>query len=97
MITPYLINVLNEKPIPCLWTKSVNIIPAKAPTGVKNAPKLDPIIVLYTAWYFNAVSEIFIIFENNTLIGILLIKLELINDDTPYLKIKLSSPKNSDI
>ena len=49
IIHPYFINVLNENSISCLWTKSVNIIPAKAPTGVKNAPKFEPIIVLYIA------------------------------------------------
>lgn len=42
---PYFINVLKEKLISCLDTKSVNIIPARAPTGVKKAPKFDPMIV----------------------------------------------------
>lgn len=49
IIDPYFINVLKENSISCLWTKSVNIMPAKAPTGVRKAPRLDPIIVLYIA------------------------------------------------
>ena len=35
--------------------------------------------------------------ENKTLIGILLIKLELTNEDSPYLTIKLSWPKKEAI
>ena len=44
IITPYLTNCPNEYFTPCLFTKFVNIIPARAPIGVKKAPILLPMI-----------------------------------------------------
>ena len=43
-IDPYLIKSRKLKRMLCLLTKEVNIIPASAPIGVKNAPILLPII-----------------------------------------------------
>ena len=94
---PYLINVTKENFTSCFFAKSINIIPANAPIGVKNAPKFDPIIVLYIAWFRNASFSILIIFEKRTLIGMLLIKFEEAKDVVPYFKINKSSPKNWEI
>ena len=46
IIIPYFVKVLKLYFTFCLLTKSVNIIPAKAPIGVKKAPILDPMIIL---------------------------------------------------
>ena len=67
----------------------VHIIPARAPTGVKNAPKFEPITDAYTAPTFSPTKA-----ENNTLIGILLIKLEQRNELIPHLIMLSSSVKN---
>ena len=47
IIIPYLIKLRKLYFTSCLLTKSVNIIPANAPIGVKHAPILEPIIVEY--------------------------------------------------
>ena len=49
MMTPYFIKSRKVYLTFCLPIKSVNIIPAKAPIGVKNAPIFDPMIVLKIA------------------------------------------------
>ena len=49
MMIPYFTKVEKVYVTCCLLTRSVNIIPASAPMGVKNAPMLDPIIVLKIA------------------------------------------------
>ena len=43
-IDPYFIKSRKLKRMFCLFTSEVNIIPARAPIGVKNAPILLPII-----------------------------------------------------
>ena len=48
--TPYLMKSKKENLTSYLWTKEVNIIPASAPIGVKNAPILLPMIVAYIAF-----------------------------------------------
>ena len=45
IIKPYLIKLTKLYLTSCLLTKSVNIIPANAPIGVKKAPILEPMIV----------------------------------------------------
>ena len=50
IIPPYFIKSKNVYFISYFFIKDVNIIPASAPIGVKNAPKLDPIIVEYVAF-----------------------------------------------
>lgn len=46
IIAPYLINVINENLISYLFNSEENMIPAKAPIGVRKAPILEPIIEL---------------------------------------------------
>ena len=45
IINPYLIKLTKLYLTSWLLTKSVNIIPANAPIGVKKAPILEPMIV----------------------------------------------------
>ena len=45
IINPYLIKLTKLYLTSCLLTKSVNIIPANAPIGVKKAPIFEPMIV----------------------------------------------------
>ena len=81
--TKQLIKVRNVNFTLFCFIKSENIIPAKAPIGVKNAPMLLPIIEAYTAccWAIPFMREVK--FVNNMLIGMLLIKLLTKNDEKP--------------
>ena len=45
IIAPYFINLAKDSAIPFLRKRFDHIIPARAPTGVKNAPMFDPITV----------------------------------------------------
>lgn len=83
MITPYFIKSKNPYLTFCLAIKPVNIIPAKAPIGVKNAPIFEPIIEAYTAWVVSKGVGIFGITLKSTLIGILFIKLQAKNEEKP--------------
>lgn len=49
IIAPYLINPTKENLTSYFINKAENIMPAKAPRGVKKAPRLLPIIVAYVA------------------------------------------------
>ena len=69
LITPYFIKSKKEYFVSCSEISVVNIIPAKAPVGVKKAPMLLPTIEAnIDAWLLH-------IPENKILIGILLIRL----------------------
>lgn len=63
------------------FTKVENIMPAKAPIGVKNAPMLLPIIEAYTPCRYDASGRVDTRLVNNMLIGILLIRLLAKNDE----------------
>ena len=77
--TPYFKKSRNVNFTSRFFKSPVNIIPASAPTGVRNAPMLLPITDAYTA-KGDAVS---VIAEYKTLIGILLIRFATSVDDTP--------------
>ena len=87
IITPYLTKSRNENLTSYLLSNEVNIIPAKAPIGVKNAPMLLPIILEYMAFNASSSGNPLGKFENKMLIGILLIKLEASNEEYPYTQI----------
>ena len=55
--TPYFTKSKNEYLVSCSLTRLVNIIPARAPVGVKNAPILLPIIEAKTADLFAHILE----------------------------------------
>ena len=71
IIKPYFIKSKKVYFTFCLAIKSVNIMPASAPIGVKNAPTLEPIIVLKIAWLCSSGVLILGMVLNKTLIGIL--------------------------
>ena len=89
IIAPYFTKSINEYLVSCSLTKLVNMMPAKAPVGVKKAPRLLPIIAAYTAALFEH------ILEKRMLIGILLIKLETKKLENPYVQIVLVWLNNS--
>ena len=86
IITPYLMKSINLNRMLILATRLVNMIPAKAPIGVRNAPMLLPMMDAYTASTFG------VRFANKILIGILLIKLLAKNELYPYTQIELELP-----
>ena len=81
--TPYLMKSINVNLTSFSFTSPVNIIPAKAPIGVKKAPMLLPIIEAYIALIRITPSKEFVKLVNKILIGILLIKLLDINEEYP--------------
>ena len=93
IIAPYLTKSTNEYFVSCSLTKLVNIIPARAPVGVRKAPMLLPTIDAYTA----ALNPVPVIFahklENKILIGMLLIKLLAKNEEMPYVHTVFVLPK----
>ena len=82
--TPYLIKLFIEKSTCFSLRMFRNIIPARAPTGVNNAPRLDPMIVAYTPKIF--VPPCAKIEENSAVIGMLFIIFENKKLNTPYNK-----------
>ena len=74
IIAPYFIKVINENLISYLFNNDVNMMPAKAPIGVKKAPIFEPIIEEYIA--LNRIFSLvkLQIDEYKTDIGMLLIK-----------------------
>ena len=44
-IKPYLVKSKKENLMPCLWSKEENMMPAKAPMGVRKAPMLLPMML----------------------------------------------------
>ena len=83
IIAPYFIKSTNENFVLCSLTRVVNIIPASAPVGVRKAPMLLPTIEANVAALIPAVPVPVTKFENNMLIGMLLIRLLAKNDDNP--------------
>ena len=83
IIAPYFIKSKNVYFVSCSFTRLVNIIPANAPVGVKKAPILLPTIEANIASLFGQICE------NKILIGILLIKLLVKNEEKPYVQIAL--------
>ena len=81
IILPYFIKLGKEKSIPWLFTMFIHIIPAKAPTGVKTAPRLLPMTVANNA-PFPAPAP-FKIAQNSTLMGILFNTLQARKDAPP--------------
>ena len=78
--------------MPFLFSIELYIMPASAPIGVNNAPKLEPIIEAYKPWY-NALSPNVETRElNSALIGILFITFDAKKDNTPYLNVVKLSP-----
>ena len=83
IIAPYFIKSKKVYLVSCSLTRLVNMMPASAPVGVKNAPILLPMMEAYTAALFVH------ILENKILIGILLMRLETKKDENPYVQIAL--------
>ena len=83
MSTPYFIKSRNVYLTSCLFKIPIHMIPAKAPTGVINAPILLPIIEAYKAPVNEFGFKLVSIEEYKTDIGILLSKLAMNNDENP--------------
>ena len=75
MIEPYLIKSMKLYLMSFLPIKFVNIIPASAPIGVRNAPILLPTIEAYTPSRYASPLNDLVRLENKMLIGMLLIRL----------------------
>ena len=48
-VAPYFTKRIKEKGTPWSWSWPVHMIPARAPVGVKKAPRLEPMTVAYNA------------------------------------------------
>ncbi len=79
--TPYLMKSRNVNLTLFSFTSPENMIPAKAPIGVKKAPMLLPMIEAYIAWVYATPVREEEILVNKILIGILLIKLHEIKEE----------------
>ena len=84
---PYFIKSKKVNFISYLLNKLENIIPARAPIGVKNAPTLLPIILANIALKYSPLLKAVGTLENKMLIGMLFITLDKRYDETPYVKI----------
>ena len=86
IIAPFFIKSKNEYFVSCSLTRLVNMIPAKAPVGVKKAPILLPTIEAYKAPVCAFPVRFVMRLENKILIGMLLIKLLTKNEEIPYVQ-----------
>ena len=91
--TPYLTKFRYDNLTSYFLSIDVHMMPASAPLGVINAPKLEPTTLAYNAPDKALPLSPSIIGQKSTLIGILLIKFADKYDVTPYLSITFSSPK----
>ena len=80
---PYFIKSKKVNFISYLLSKLENIIPARAPIGVKNAPILLPIMLANVALRYSPFVKAVGTLENRMLIGILLITLDKRYDERP--------------
>ena len=85
---PYLTKSMNVYRVSCLFTNEVNMIPARAPVGVKKAPILLPTIDANVIALFEHIDE------QKIDIGILLIRLEATKEVNPYVQMTLFSPNS---
>ena len=80
---PYFIKSKKVNFISYLLSKLENMIPARAPIGVKNAPILLPMMLANVALKYSPLVKAVGMFENKILIGMLLITLDKRYDETP--------------
>ena len=80
---PYFIKSKKVNLISYLLSKLENIMPARAPIGVKKAPILLPMILANIALKYSPLVKAVGMLENNILIGMLLIILDNKYDETP--------------
>ena len=80
---PYFIKSKKVNFISYLLNKLENIMPARAPIGVKKAPMLLPIILANIALIYSPLVKAIGIFENKILIGILLMILDKRYEEIP--------------
>ena len=80
---PYFIKSKKVNLISYLLNKLENMMPARAPIGVKNAPILLPIILANVAFRYSPFVKAVGTLENKILIGMLFITLDNRYDETP--------------
>ena len=83
-ITPFLMYEVYLNATWFFFNILLHMIAAKAPTGVRSAPRFEPTMAAYTAGCVMAADAFPITGQNNTLIGILFIMLAVRNEAAPY-------------
>ena len=83
IIIPFFTKSINLNSTSIFFKIDIHIIPASAPIGVRYAPTLEAIIVLYIISLIYALLAFKITSLNNTLIGILFIRFVAKNDVRP--------------